>query len=62
MAELYIKLTRVSVEYTVSAINNRDSRLISKKISLCSSFLFIRGLCGICLCSTLLNFSKDEYD
>jgi len=38
-----IKLTRASVEYTVSVINNRDSRLNSKKISLRSSFPFIRG-------------------
>jgi hypothetical protein len=43
MVELYIKLTKVNVEYTVSAINNRDSRLISKKISLRSSFPFLRG-------------------
>jgi hypothetical protein len=38
-----IKLTKANVEYTVSAINNRDSRLISKKISLRSLFPFIRG-------------------
>jgi hypothetical protein len=38
-----IKLTKANVEYTVSAINNRDSRMISKKISLRSSFPFIRG-------------------
>ena len=41
--EFDIKLTRVNVEYTVSAIINRDSRLISKKISLRSPFPFIRG-------------------
>jgi NADPH:quinone reductase-like Zn-dependent oxidoreductase len=39
----HIKLTRVNVEYTVSAINNRDSHMISKKISLRSPFPFIRG-------------------
>jgi hypothetical protein len=38
-----IKLTKANVEYTVSAINNRDSRLISKKISLRSPFPFIRS-------------------
>jgi len=38
-----IKLTRASVEYTVSVINNRDSRMILKKISLRSPFPFIRG-------------------
>ena len=43
MVELYIKLTKVNVEYTVSAINNRDGRMISKKISLRSPFPFIRG-------------------
>ena len=43
MVELYIKLTKVNVEYTVSAINNRDSRMISKKNSLRSPFPFIRG-------------------
>jgi len=43
MVELYIKLTRVNVEYTVSAINNRGGRMISKKIPLRSPFPFIRG-------------------
>jgi len=38
-----IKLTKANVEYTVSAINNRDGRMISKNISLRSSFPFIRG-------------------
>ncbi len=38
-----IKLTKANVEYTVGDINNRDSRMISKKISLRSPFLFIRG-------------------
>jgi hypothetical protein len=40
--ELVIKLTKVKVEYTVSAIN-RDSRMISKKNSFRSPFPFIRG-------------------
>jgi len=41
--EVYIKLTRTNLEYTVSVINNRDSRMILKKISLRSPFPFIRG-------------------
>jgi hypothetical protein len=32
------RLTETSVNYSVVKINNRDSRLISKKISLRSSF------------------------
>jgi hypothetical protein len=38
-----IKLTKANVEYSVGDINNRDSRMISKKNSLRSSFPFIRG-------------------
>jgi hypothetical protein len=38
-----IKLTKANVEYSVGDINNRDSRMISQKNSLRSSFPFIRG-------------------
>jgi len=36
-----IELTKANVKYNVAGINNRDSRLISMKISLRSSFPFI---------------------
>ena len=35
------KLTKANAKYSVSAINNRDSRMISKNNSLRSSFPFI---------------------
>jgi len=36
-----VRLTKTTVNYSIVNINNRDSRLISKKISLRSSFPFI---------------------
>jgi hypothetical protein len=38
-----IELTIANVEYNVGGVNNRDSCMISKKISLRSPFPFIRG-------------------
>jgi len=55
-----IKLTKANVEYTVSAIKHRDSRMISKKISLRSSFLFMRGYAAYGSYSTLLQPKIDE--
>ncbi len=38
-----IKLTKANGEYSVGGINNRDSRMISKKISAHSPFPDIRS-------------------
>ena len=48
------RLTGATVNYSVVNVNNRDSRLISKKISLRSPFPFIGWLYDICLYSMLL--------
>jgi hypothetical protein len=55
-----IKLTKGSVEYTVSAINNRDGRMISKKISLRSPFPFISGYAATVRVGTLLYFKESS--
>jgi len=42
-----VRLTGTSVNYSVVKIKNRDSRLISKKFSLRSSFSFISCLAAL---------------